>query len=570
MKKYFFYLLSYLLIFYCGNLCASADFADTNNTIRAAASPAPDIDISDSGYLAQEAEEIKIQKESRARLKFHLANHHLSENRFDSAELSILEAINLAPLNEKYRIFYGDILLEQNRDREAIKQYLAVLISSPNNAAVSYKLGKIYIRLNMPEDALNYLINIFNEYSKSAEYLFYLANAYFSTGKYDNAAFYYNKCIELNAAQPSIYYNLGLSYYLAKQYDKAESAFIETINLYPEHIDAYLQLMQIYALTGNVEKADTTFNSFLTTNFSDEEQDDNEDIKKRDFLIFEAGQYFEENNKLSAASKAFENLHLKNPENLNVKFYLAKIYYFNGDSDSALPLFNEIIKTRPEMPEPHIFAGIIYQNKFSFGKAMESINRAAILRSDIPELWIMLAELYIKNLQNDSAITIIENAVNNLNLKSPDLYLIGAHLFSQKKDIDKIFFFYEKIINEFFESADGHIMNFVGYSYLEKNANLDTAFFLISKALEESADNPFYLDSLAWYYYLIKNYAKAAEVMNKINLTEISDSIIYEHYGDILSALEKKNESIEWYAKSLKIEERDAVKKKLEKLSGKN
>ena len=179
----------------------------------------------------------------------------------------------------------------------------------------------------------------------------------------------------------------------------------------------------------------------------------------------------------------------------------------------------------------------------------------------------MLADLHIKNHENDSALIVVEKAVDILKLKSPDLYLIGAHLYSIKKNMDKICYFYEKIINEFFDSADGHILNFVGYSYLEKNINFDSAYFLISKALDESNDNPFFLDSLAWYYYLVKNYEKAKEVMNKIDLDSVADPIIFEHYGDILAALQKKNESIEWYSKSLKIEQRDDVREKLKKLT---
>ena len=48
---------------------------------------------------------------------------------------------------------------------------------------------------------------------------------------------------------------------------------------------------------------------------------------------------------------------------------------------------------------------------------------------------------------------------------------------------------------------NAHALNFLGYSYLEKNEHLEVAFDYISKAVKLRPDDGYIRDSLAWYYF---------------------------------------------------------------------
>nr|HPG31348.1 CDC27 family protein [bacterium] len=286
--------------------------------------------------------------------------------------------------------------------------------------------------------------------------------------------------------------------------------------------------------------------------------------KKSDLFITEAGLYFAQNQKFEPAITAFENLLLKHKNNVNIIFLLSKLYFYNQNYDSSLELCNDLINRKPSMPEPHIFLGYIYDGKLAYKKSIESFKTALKLKPEIYEIWLMTANSYYKNKETDSAIELLETGLNTYRqINVPDIYNYLANLYSISNNTDKISECYENIINKFSNFADPHIYNYVGYSYLEKNINFDTAFIYISKAVKAKPENPYYLDSLAWYYYLVKKYEKSLETIKKINFAEFEDPIIFEHYGDILLALNKKNEALEWFKKSVKLKNNTGAQNKI-------
>jgi len=55
---------------------------------------------------------------------------------------------------------------------------------------------------------------------------------------------------------------------------------------------------------------------------------------------------------------------------------------------------------------------------------------------------------------------------------------------------------------------NAHALNFLGYSYLEKNEKMDVAFDYISKAVKLRPDDGYIRDSMAWYFFKQVNIKK--------------------------------------------------------------
>ncbi|MBP7654687.1 tetratricopeptide repeat protein [Candidatus Dependentiae bacterium] len=497
-------------------------------------------------------------------LKFHIATSHYNNGDLNKAIKYIDEALKFEPDNQRFITTRAKIFIDMNKYKEALKDYLTALMISPDNSAdIYYQIGKLYVLLDIPQQSLVYLLKSFNSdteaFLKNPEFLFFLGNSYFLNKKYDNAIYYYSLCYDYYSDNPSLLYNLGLSYFLVNKFDKSEEILNRLIEIDPSYIDAYLQLMQIYALKNNIKEANRIFDKFLLIGMNE-----TDNIKKRDMFITEAGLYFAKKQKFDIAVSAFENLFINYPDNINIMYLLSKLYFYNQNYDSSLFLCSNIIAMNPKMPEPYIFSGYIYENKFAYKKSIESFKTALTLRPEISEIWIMTANVYFKNKDIDSAIILLENGMKNYPvINDPDVFNYIANLYSIKNNVDKVFEYFEKIIINYPNHADPHIYNYVGYSYLEKNVNFDSAFIYISKAVKSKPDNPFYTDSLAWYYFLVKKYEKSLEIIKKINFTEFEDPIIFEHYGDILSALNKKNEAVEWYNKSVLIKNSDTIQQKI-------
>ena len=107
-------------------------------------------------------------------------------------------------------------------------------------------------------------------------------------------------------------------------------------------------------------------------------------------------------------------------------------------------------------------------------------------------------------------------------------------------------------------SNDPYVMNYLGYSWLERNINIKEAFILLEKANNKKKDDPYITDSIGWAYYLTGNFNKAEKFLRKAVLLMPDDPIVNDHYGDILWKLNRKIEARYFWKSVLKLEETEA------------
>ena len=107
-------------------------------------------------------------------------------------------------------------------------------------------------------------------------------------------------------------------------------------------------------------------------------------------------------------------------------------------------------------------------------------------------------------------------------------------------------------------SNDPYVMNYLGYSWLERNINIKEAFILLEKANKKKKDDPYITDSIGWAYYLTGNLNKAEKFLRKAVLLMPDDPIVNDHYGDILWKLNRKIEARYFWKSVLKLKETEA------------
>ncbi|THD83554.1 tetratricopeptide repeat protein [Aliigemmobacter aestuarii] len=112
------------------------------------------------------------------------------------------------------------------------------------------------------------------------------------------------------------------------------------------------------------------------------------------------------------------------------------------------------------------------------------------------------------------------------------------------------------------------VLNYLGYSFLEMNTNLDEALAMIQTAVERQPDAGYIVDSLAWAYFRLGRYQDALEPMERASVLEPVDPIVTDHLGDVYWAVGRKLEArFQWRrALSFNPEEKDAerIRRKLE------
>ena len=95
------------------------------------------------------------------------------------------------------------------------------------------------------------------------------------------------------------------------------------------------------------------------------------------------------------------------------------------------------------------------------------------------------------------------------------------------------------------------ILNYMGYSLLERKEKLDQAMRMISLAAEKAPESYHIIDSLGWAYYKSGEFEKALLYLERAMELESTDPIVNDHLGDVLWMLGRKREAQFQWKKSL-------------------
>ena len=111
---------------------------------------------------------------------------------------------------------------------------------------------------------------------------------------------------------------------------------------------------------------------------------------------------------------------------------------------------------------------------------------------------------------------------------------------------------------------NSYVLNYLAYSWLERNQNINRAILMLEKAYKENENDPYIIDSVGWGYFLVGKYNDAEKYMRRALELMPNDPIVNDHYGDILWKLNRKIQAQYFWNSVLKME--DAVKEMKEKV----
>ena len=108
---------------------------------------------------------------------------------------------------------------------------------------------------------------------------------------------------------------------------------------------------------------------------------------------------------------------------------------------------------------------------------------------------------------------------------------------------------------------DPYVLNYLAYSWLERNFKINTAIGMLEKAYTLTENDPYITDSLGWGYFLNKEYFKAEKYLNLALQIKPDDAVIMDHYGDALWMLGRKLQANYFWKKVLNSDEAEDINK---------
>ena len=177
-----------------------------------------------------------------------------------------------------------------------------------------------------------------------------------------------------------------------------------------------------------------------------------------------------------------------------------------------------------------------------------------------------VANFYKKAKNYEEAIRyyskIIENLEDNSDIKSDILYRRGG-TYERIKN-------YEKADKDLIDALqitpdDAYILNYLAYSWLERDYKINEAIKMLETAYELESDDPYIIDSIGWAYYLTDDYPRAEKFLKRAVELMPDDPIVNDHYGDILWKLNRKIQARYFWTNVLKM--KDTEKELIEKIN---
>jgi tetratricopeptide (TPR) repeat protein len=82
------------------------------------------------------------------------------------------------------------------------------------------------------------------------------------------------------------------------------------------------------------------------------------------------------------------------------------------------------------------------------------------------------------------------------------------------------------------EPDQPHVLNYLGYSWIDLGMHLEEALKMVEKAVEQRPDDGYIVDSLGWAYYRLGDFARAVEELERAVELRADDAVINDHLGD--------------------------------------
>ncbi|HEV3141370.1 MAG TPA: tetratricopeptide repeat protein, partial [Vicinamibacterales bacterium] len=161
--------------------------------------------------------------------------------------------------------------------------------------------------------------------------------------------------------------------------------------------------------------------------------------------------------------------------------------------------------------------------------------------ADDPTAYISLAQTYSDAERGAQAVKVLQEAQGKFPTDDGIAFELGTVFDKQKRFADAESAF-RQVLSRDPENAIA--LNYLGYMLAERGERLDESVSYLKKALEVEPENPSYLDSLGWAYFKSDKLDLAESNLKRAADQLKTNSVIQEHYGQVLFKLGRYDEAI--------------------------
>lgn len=181
-----------------------------------------------------------------------------------------------------------------------------------------------------------------------------------------------------------------------------------------------------------------------------------------------------------------------------------------GKPDAAIEVLEQLAQDQPTLPMVHTALGDLLRQQEDYAEAVSAYDRALeYSEEDVASRWFLLYARGISHERQDNWPQAEADFRAALELR-PD---------------------------------QPQVLNYLGYSLVEKQIKLDEALEMIERAVAARPDSGYIVDSLGWVLYRLGRYDEAVGHMEKAVELMPVDPVVNDHLGDVYWAVGRIREA---------------------------
>jgi tetratricopeptide (TPR) repeat protein len=421
---------------------------------------------------------------------------------WQKAEENYLEALKLDPSNEEAVSFLGAMYAESGRLDEASEAFSRLGALTPGSYLPDYFLGRVALRRGDRRDAARHFERAVSKKPDFVESIIELALLNEQSG-------------DLRAA---------------------ERNYRQIIRYRPDIAMAKARLTRILVKNGKRREAVALIDEVSSGAAEGEDAG------------LTIGLMFLEDSLWPQASAEFAGVLRRDPGNTRAKYLLAVTQAETGKVPLALENLGGIPYQSDEYVDAVLYLAALLSKENRRPEALAALAQARRSHPGSPMLVVATGRIMEEDDRVAEALAIYREAVKLFPDSAELQFSLGAaeDRMGRRRECLAAMTRAVALDPEFSEA-----LNYLAYTWAEEDRNLKEALTLALKANTLKPDNGYYLDTLGWVYYRMKDYEKALPLLERAVQLSGEDPVIIEHLGDVLKLVGRDGEARRAYATAI-------------------
>lgn len=503
----------------------------------------------------------------------------------DKALQALQNATRLSPSPELY-LEQARFHWRRGQQNKALKAAKSGLQKFPGQGELVRYLARLFMEQDKLDNATSLLSVYLQKHGGDPATVAELAQVYLQQDHYGKARKLL-KSVPQDQRSPQIHFLLGKIHLEKEKPSQAISHLRTAVELDPDYLQAWARLGYAYEESKNYSEAKQAYSVLLNKRRASNElllklidlnlklnnPDQAMDYIRRDSsgpeFLFRACSLLIRSNFFERAGQVLDMLPESSRKTSRNLYYRAIISLRrDGEPREALEYLNRITPSSELHQKAQLLKARIMFRHQQVEKALQSARQGRKDYPGVDAFWVLESRILLEQDKPRMAKKILLKGLEGDSSRTGLLFQLAVvehELGNIETAISKM----RRILNQ--EPENASALNFIGYTLVEQERNLEEAGRLIRQALKLDPENPYYLDSLAWYLFKTDSRQKAWKTIQKAISQIGDDPTIWEHYADIANSLEKEEKARKGYKRALELdpENPEALRKKLKGLSGK-